>query len=326
MLIKARECGFLDASNFDPLPLYEMKSPATERLLADFYSQAIHAPYLSTLSHIAGNPAASWTGASQPLICAYTHSSDGYPKAVFSKANGMANRCIALPGGHGQCFRVLADTFRQLRTKGVRFVFLGNVDNIGYVPEPRELAIFALSGQPAAFEFAPRSPMDVKGGILIRTTMGRLSVADIGPAIDIEEVRELERQGFTILFNCATGIFDLDYLLPRLGSIAQDLPLRVSDQDKSSGKYSQAEQITWEITEILPSFLSFVVSKERRFIAAKLLTDTLLTSGAANFSANIPQPLRETALKMHGGLNELLSTTYGMELIDMRWRGREARL
>jgi hypothetical protein len=326
LLIKARERGFFHTSDLHSLPLYQMTSPATERLLTDFYARAIHEPYLSTLANIAGSPAASWEGASQPLICAYTHSSDGYPKAVFSKANRIPNRCIALPGGHGQCFRVLADTFRQLQNKGIRFAFLGNVDNIGYVPDPKELAVFALSGQPAAFEFAPRSPMDVKGGILVRTVQEKLTVVDIGPAIDIEEVRSLERQGSTILFNCATGIFDLDYLLPRLESIAQDLPLRVSDQDKSSGKYSQAEQITWEITEILPSFLSFVISKEKRFIAAKLLADTLLTSGAVNFSANLSPPLRETALKMHAGLNELLSTTYGMELIEERWRGREARL
>ncbi|TXT42185.1 MAG: UDP-glucose pyrophosphorylase [Spirochaetes bacterium] len=325
LLGKSRDLGFLDASDLNPLPLYQMTSPATERPLADFYARAMQGPYLSELGKLARLPSSSWAGASQPLICAYTHSAEGYPKAVFSRANGMPSHCIALPGGHGQCFRVLADTFRQLRKKGVRFAFLGNVDNIGYVPEPRELALFALSGQPAAFEFAPRSPMDVKGGVLVRTSQEKLTVVDIGPAISIEDVRELEHQGSTILFNCASGIFDLDYLLPRIDSIAKNLPLRVSDQDRSSGKYSQAEQITWEITEILPSFLAFVISKEKRFIAAKLLVDTLLTSGAVKYSTQIPPLLRDTALKLHEGLKELLSTTYGMEIIDERWRGREAQ-
>ena len=57
--------------------------------------------------------------------------------------------------------------------------------------------------------------------------------------------------------------------------------MRFTDQDKDAGRYSQAEQVTWEVAGILPAFLSFAVDKYDRFIAAKLFAETLLTSGAA---------------------------------------------
>jgi UTP--glucose-1-phosphate uridylyltransferase len=50
-----------------------------------------------------------------------------------------------LPGGHGQCFMVLKDIFTNLYSKGIRFISIGNIDNIGYNLDPVELAIFALS-------------------------------------------------------------------------------------------------------------------------------------------------------------------------------------
>jgi len=176
--------------------------------------------------------------------------------------------------------------------------------------------------------------VDVKGGILVETAEGR-TVADIGPAISFDEVRRLEASGASILFNCAIGLFDLDWLVPRLDEIARGLPLRVSDQDKDAGKYSQAEQVTWEVTGILPSFLAFAVSKYDRFIAAKLLAETLLTSGiagsggagsggagsgGAGSEAKLPQGLAETSLRLKEGLFKKLSDSYGLALRDGRWQ------
>lgn len=321
---EAKRRGFMAEKSLNPLPLYQMTSEATEESLARFYADAGRGPFLKILQEKLGISSSAWTGAVQPMICAFTHSSEGFPKRIFDEAYGGKDRCIPLPGGHGQCFRVLSQTFRDLLSQGVRYAYLGNVDNIGYVPDPKELALFALSGEPAAFEFAPRSPMDVKGGILALSAQGRMAVVDIGPAIGIEDVKELERQGSTILFNCATGIFDLEYLVPRLDSISRELPLRVSDQDKAPGLYSQAEQITWEVTEILPSFLAFAVDKRKRFLAAKLLADTLLTSGVGISSDAMPQGLRETAMAMHAGLNDLLSGTFALKRSNGRWQAMEA--
>lgn len=305
------------------LPLFQMSSVGNDAELAEAYGAYAASPLLSPLAAETGLEAARFETGVQPLISAYTHSSEGRPKRIFDRAHGEADSSLALPGGHGQCFRILAPVFRKLRESGVRFAYLGNVDNLGYVPDPVEVALLALSGQPAAFDFSRRTPVDVKGGILVETAGAegkapKRTVADIGPAISFDEVRRLEEGGASILFNCAIGLFDLDWLVPRLDGIARGLPLRVSDQDKDAGKYSQAEQVTWEVTGILPSFLAFAVDKYDRFIAAKLLAETLLTSGAAS-SGSLPPGLAETSARLNEGLRRKLEASYGLKLQGGRW-------
>jgi hypothetical protein len=148
---------------------------------------------------------------------------------------------------------------------------------------------------------------------------GGRTVADIGPAISFDEVRRLEEGGAAILFNCATGLFDLDWLAPRLDEIGRKLPVRITDQDKDSGRYSQAEQVTWEVTSLLPSFLAFAVDKYDRFIAAKLLAETLLTSGVAAGDPRIPAELAETSRRLKAGLERKLAGPYGLRLEGGRW-------
>jgi hypothetical protein len=296
-----------------------MSSLGTDAALSAHYAAAKTSPYIATLVSEIGIEAASWRTGVQPMIAAFSHSSLGRPKRIFDAAFGAKDSCIALPGGHGQCFRVLAGVLARLRDEGMRYACLGNVDNLGYAPDPVELAILALSGQPAAFDFAVRTPMDVKGGILVETESGSRTVADIGAAIGFDQVMDLERSGHAILFNCASGIFDLEYLVPRIAELGRRLPVRFSDQDKDAGRYSQAEQVTWEVTGILPSFLAFAVEKSERFLAAKLLLDTLLTSGIGLGDPKLPGQVRSTAEGLHAGLAALLRGLYGLECVNGRW-------
>ena len=305
------------------LPLFQMTSLSNDGILSDYYATASFSPFLATLGERTGLEAAAWSTGVQPMIAAYSHSEEGRPKRIFGEAHGKPDSSLPLPGGHGQCFRVLKNTLEAMHDKGIKFACLGNVDNLGYTPDPIELAIVALSGRSAAFDFAVRTPMDVKGGILVETVEGSLTVADIGPAISIDALLEFESRGLSILFNCASGIFDLDYLVPRIDEIARKLPVRFSDQDKDAGKYSQAEQITWEVTGILPSFLAFAVDKRERFLAAKILLDTLLTSGVGLKNPDLPEDLRRTAASLHEGLESMLRRVYGLELSGGRWLPRE---
>jgi len=303
----------------DFMPLFQMTSVSNDEEVAEAYEGYRESPFLAPLAAELGVGAADWATGVQPMLAAYTHSSEGRPKRVFDRAHGHSDSALALPGGHGQCFRILAPTLRELRRRGVRFAYLGNVDNLGYLPDPVEVAVLALSGEPAAFDFSVRTPVDVKGGILVETREGLRTVADIGPAIAFDEVRRLEASGSAILFNCATGLFDLDYLAPRLDEIGRMLPVRFTDQDKDAGRYSQAEQVTWEVTGMLPSFLAFAVDKYDRFIAAKLLAETLLTSGAAAGDRRIPPELARTSKKLKDALEAKLSGPYGLELQGGKW-------
>jgi hypothetical protein len=305
------------------MPLYQMTSVTNDDRLTEAYDGYRSHPFIAPLADKLGLDGARWATGVQPMIAAYTHSSEGRPKRVFDGASGGRDSALALPGGHGQCFRVLAPTFRAMRDAGVRFAYIGNVDNLGYLPDPVELAVFALSGMPAAFDFSLRTPMDVKGGILVETEGGGRTIADIGPAIGFDEVRRMEAQGSSILFNCATGLFDLDTLVPRLDDISRGLPVRFTDQDKEAGRYSQAEQVTWEVAGILEAFLAFAVDKYDRFVAAKLLAETLLTSGAAAGDARIPADLADTSRRLKSALERKLAGPYGLERRGGRWAAKD---
>jgi len=341
------------------LPLFQMSSVGNDAELAKAYREYESHPFLAGLSaklrlmtsaSVSGTASGSTAGAKkadihetvrfpisreqaacafatgvQPMICAYTHSSEGRPKRVFDRANGEANSAIALPGGHGQCFRVLASVLKSLHALGLRYAYLGNVDNIGFLPDPVEIALLALSGEPAAFDFSMRTAVDVKGGILVEMAGGRRTVADIGPAISFEAVRKLEDEGASILFNCATGLFDLDWLVPRIDDLARRLPVRFTDQDKDAGRYAQAEQVTWEITSLLPSFLAFAVDKYDRFIAAKLLVETLITSGIGKGDPRLPPEISAAQELLYEGLARKLSGPYGLELREGKWRALEEK-
>ena len=167
--------------------------------------------------------------------------------------------------------------------------------------------------------------MDVKGGILVYDQRKRLNCADIGPAIPKEEVLKAERQGKPIMFNCATGLFNLNYLVRNLDVIIDELPVRFSDQNKDAGQYSQAEQVTWEIIGMLDDFYVFGVDKFERFLSAKLVLETFMTSGLEFDHPDFPSSrdpehdLRGIARKLYFGLSEKLSEDYGMSLHNGRW-------
>lgn len=306
------------------LPFFQMTSDGTDALLAEAYAGYATHPWLAPLIALSGTDPTRPRSAKQPLLAAFTHSSEGKPRRIFDRAYGRPDSAIALPGGHGQSFRVLADVYRNLLADGYRYAYIGNVDNAGYYPDPAELAVMALSGAEAAFEFSWRTPVDIKGGVLVTTADGRRTVADIGQAISFDRVKALEASGERVLFNCATGLFDLHKLVSRLEEIARHLPVRVSDQDKDAGRYSQAEQSTWEVVGLLDAPLGFAVEKGERFIAAKLLAETVLASGTgidsqAGAAPALPADVAATAAMMSEGLRAVLSGPCGLRLHNGVW-------
>jgi len=305
------------------LPFFQMTSDGTDTALASAYAGYRNHPWLAPLVKAAGVDPTEPRSAKQPLIAAFTHGSEGKPRQIFDRAWSKTDSSLALPGGHGQSFRVLASVYRNLLASGYRYAWLGNVDNIAYIPDPAELAVMALSGSEAAFEFSYRTPVDIKGGILVTTKSGRKTVVDIGQAITFDAVRALEADGNKVLFNCATCILDLECIVPKLDEIARKIPVRVSDQDKDAGRYSQAEQSTWEVIGLIDDPLGFAVEKGDRFIAAKLLAETLLASGAVAASGpsagQLPPDVELIAGMMSSGLRNVLSGPCGLKLKDGKW-------
>ncbi len=254
----------------------------------------------------------------QPLIAAFKPLEDNKPLEIFTTAWGKENTLLPLPGGHGQNFSVLKDIYKELFSSGKRFAYLGNIDNLGSTVDPVSLAILAMTGRQAAFDFSYKTPVDVKGGILIRKKSGKLNCVDIGPAISPEEVQQNENSGKAVLFNCATGLFNLEYLVEHIDTIIEQLPVRFSNQDKDAGQYSQAEQVTWEVMGILDDFIVFAVDKYRRFLAAKILMEGLLTSGIKS-EALKASALKMTAENLNRGLTSVLELDYGFSKESGFW-------
>ncbi|HAX17627.1 MAG TPA: hypothetical protein DCY00_03400 [Actinobacteria bacterium] len=259
----------------------------------------------------------------QPMIPAFTHSSSGRTKKIFTCAYGEEGKMLPLPGGHGQNFQVLKAVYKRLYEEGKRFIYLGNVDNIGFNIDPAEVAVLALSGKQAAFDFSFKTSVDVKGGILVYDENDRINCADIGPAISMGDVEKEEKEGKAILFNCATGLFNLEYLTDNIDKIISNLPLRISDQEKDAGLYSQAEQTTWEVIGLLDDFIIFGVDKYKRFLASKLLMENFLISrpeSLISFFDNNPQdPMNSVSVKMNKGLDNILKEEMELTYTGQKW-------
>jgi hypothetical protein len=317
--LAAKKAGFSGPG----LQLFQMTSQATDGPLRKALAAYRSSPALADLvGHLPRLPEEAPT-AVQELVGTFTSAKEGSPRRFFLTKQGGREVPYALPGGHGQNFRVLRQVYRDLRDSGYRFAYLGNVDNLGFLPSLRGLALLALSGAPAAFDFAFKTPVDVKGGVLYREPSGQLNCADIGVAIGADQVAAAEKAGTPILFNCATGLFDLDRLVHDLDRITAQLPVRLSEQDKDVGRYAQAEQVTWEVIGLLDQPLIFGIEKNRRFLAAKLLLDCLLTSGLhwddPRFDQPDLAPFRALSAGLNAGLQALLEGPLGYRKAGAGW-------
>lgn len=308
-------------------PMFQMTSVYNDEQIKAELEKYKESSHLKDLIEASGIDITNVVTGIQPMLAALTHSKVGKPKQIFTNAYGRDGEMLPIPGGHGQNFIILSEIYRYLYNEaGKKFIYISNVDNLGNLPDPISIALTALSGAEASFEFAFKTPVDVKGGILIRDQRGKLNCADIGPAVSREEVAKQESSGKKILYNCATGLFNLKYLTENLDNITRNLPMRVTDQDKDAGCYSQAEQVTWEIIGMLDKPLILGVNKYQRYLAAKLLLESFMTSGLLLDEPDFPshedpeKDFKGTAENLFEGLKVNLFSIYGMTREEERWQ------
>ncbi|MBN1309391.1 MAG: UTP--glucose-1-phosphate uridylyltransferase [Chitinispirillaceae bacterium] len=326
LLIETLRYGVLAGTKHTAtIPVFQMTSVYNNEEIADAYSRYQKSELLESLIKETGHDIIDVATGIQPMLAAFTHSSEGKPKGFFLKAHGQGNTPLPMPGGHGQNFIYLKKVYNDLYDWGRRFVYLGNVDNIGFTINPVCLALMALTGSNAGFEFAFKTGVDVKGGVLVIDQNGKLNCADIGAAISNDEIARVENEGKSILFNVATGLFDLEYLVRNIDMIAANLPVRISDQDKDAGRYTQAEQVTWEVISMVDDPLVFGVDKYTRFLASKLLIEGLMASGLKLDHPDYPHDpvpkknMHAIAQKLASGLAGQLSTACGLAKQGKVW-------
>jgi UDP-N-acetylglucosamine pyrophosphorylase len=301
----------------NPYQVFQMDSILNSEEISQALQQYSNDPLLVDLMTATGNTMTNVYTGSQPLLAALTH--EGKPYDVFTNAHGQDNSLIPMPAGHGHNFEVLKDVYQKLHSEGKRFAYLTNIDNLANTVNDAAVAYLALTGKHAGFEFSVKTPADTKGGIALIDQFGKLNCGDMGVAIPHDVVNDFESRGNKILFNTAIGLFDLNYLISKLDDIIENLPMRHSVQDKDSGKYSQLEQVTWEVLGMIENPVIFAVDKYDRFLAAKTLIEGLMASGLDLNHPDFPEQFNKIAGSMSKSLRQKMNSDFGMKQINGKW-------
>jgi UTP--glucose-1-phosphate uridylyltransferase len=143
--------------------------------------------------------------------------------------------------GHGDLFQALrrSGVLAALRERGVRYVTVSNVDNLGARVEPAVIGMHVLQGRPLTCEVA-RKEGDL-GGAPVRVD-GRLQLLEgprFPPSFD---------QGLVPVFNTNTAVFDVDAL-----ERDYDLTWLYVRKDVEGREAVQLERVYHEASAVLPT-------------------------------------------------------------------------
>jgi UTP--glucose-1-phosphate uridylyltransferase len=143
--------------------------------------------------------------------------------------------------GHGDLFRAIrrSGVLTELRERGVRYVTVSNVDNLGARVEPAVVGMHVLEGHPLTCEVA-RKEGDL-GGAPVRVD-GHLQLLE-GPRFPPSFDQEL-----VPVFNTNTAVFDLDAL-----DREYDLTWLYVRKDVEGRAAVQLERVYHEASKALPT-------------------------------------------------------------------------
>ncbi|MDR0436017.1 MAG: UTP--glucose-1-phosphate uridylyltransferase [Propionibacteriaceae bacterium] len=193
------------------------------------------------------------------------------------------------PPGHGDLYPTLLESgmLDALIDAGFCYASVSNSDNLGCIPSPALAGWFARSGAPYAAEVTLRTPMDLKGGHIVRRRSdGQLILRETAQTAP-EELRyftDSVKHPFTHTNNLW---FDLVALRDKLNVTGGVLGLRlirnvktVDPTDKASPQVVQVEAAMGAAIEVFNGAQAVAVPRSR-FLPVKTTTElTLLRSDA----------------------------------------------
>jgi len=185
------------------------------------------------------------------------------------------------PPGHGDIYIALESSgmLRTLLSKGIRYAFLSNSDNLGAVLEPRILGWMASNEIPFVSEVSERMPSDKKGGHIARRD-GRFMLREIAHCApgEMDAYQDIEKHHY---FNTNNLWVDLEALAAKLEASPAGLDLsvirnekRVSQKDPSSPRCYQLETAMGSAVECFEGAQVIDVPRDR-FAPVKTSTDLL---------------------------------------------------
>jgi UTP--glucose-1-phosphate uridylyltransferase len=138
------------------------------------------------------------------------------------------------PPGHGDLYTALvtSGSLATMRSRGLRYAFLSNSDNLGAALDLALLGWFASSGAPFAMEVKRRAEADKKGGHLARARSGRLVLRETAQCPE-DEVASFQDVSLYKFFNTNNLWIDLEALQRALDENAGVLPLPLIRNEKN---------------------------------------------------------------------------------------------
>ncbi|MDR1513058.1 MAG: UTP--glucose-1-phosphate uridylyltransferase [Propionibacteriaceae bacterium] len=227
-------------------------------------------------------------------------------QADLSPAEWPANpRLEWCPPGHGDLYPTLLESgvLDQLIAAGYLYASVSNSDNLGCTPNPGLAGWFARSGAPHAAEITLRTPMDLKGGHIVRRRSdGRLILRETAQTAP-DEMRfftDAARHPYTHTNNLWLNLAAVRAKLAETGGVL-GLPLirnakTVDPADKTSPAVFQLESAMGAAIEVFDSATVVAVGRER-FLPVKTTNElTLLRSDLYDWGSDwAPRPTVQPA-------------------------------
>jgi UTP--glucose-1-phosphate uridylyltransferase len=204
------------------------------------------------------------------------------------------------PPGHGDLYPTLLDSgvLDALLAAGFRYASVSNSDNLGCTPSPRLAGWFARSGAPYAAEITLRTPMDLKGGHIVRRKRdGRLILRETAQTApeEMHFFTDAAKHPYTHTNNLWFNLEAVKAKLAATGGVL-GLPLirnaKTADPaDKSTPKVIQIECAMGAAIEVFDGATVIAVPRDR-FLPVKTTNElTLLRSDLYEWRDDwIPRP------------------------------------
>ena len=194
----------------------------------------------------------------------------------------MEPDCEWNPPGHGDIYLALitSGVLDKMISKGYRYAFISNSDNLGGIMDEAILAYFASHNFPFMMEVADRTEADIKGGHLARLKTGGLVLRKIAQCPE-EEIEEFQDINLYRYFNTNSIWVNLPFLeeklkqaanIPRLPMIVN--PKRTDPKDDSSAEVYQIETAMGSAISLFERATAMRVPRTR-FVPVKKCQDLL---------------------------------------------------
>jgi len=157
--------------------------------------------------------------------------------------------CEWNPPGHGDIYLALitSGVLDKMISKGYRYAFISNSDNLGGIMDEAILGYFASHNFPFMMEVADGTEADIKGGHLARLKTGGLILREIAqcPEEEIEEFQDITMYRYFNTNNIWVNLLFLKEKLKKASNILK-LPViinpkRIDPKDDSSAEVYQIE-------------------------------------------------------------------------------------